>query len=505
MNTNSLPTNPVAFAQYVWENIETEDTLVDKLGNLWEVTSYTIFDGRKIAVGLCCVDNEGLTNHKGDLKKLTRCDLASKYYVYVNNTAVSILPVENWNVITFVQNYNTLWSILDTMNPPTKEEREDIYAMFYLTQKVDKEYEERNKKLSTLKTLDGLKSEFKDYDGDKIREKVENCLPKEDKKMDKNEKNYFPKNKGKTGVDSPLKSAFYSFNERCPRVTDTFYDGFYKATEFSKTLYDEFKKWLEENHKDDEVKVKDSEPETKTAKVDDSKPVTTIDNTDEVNSHNVSNTDSKDNLKLFPNLDKYFNHTPNVEDDDDVDVNIDFVNRPFHLGDIVILKNGYTGYISLISHSETFAYYYIPVYPILSSTGNTKFKSVFGLETKLNPTLEDYIRVGDWCLESDAARTKLRKYEEFKDLAPHYTTDEKDSNTSTTNDETPSPNNSNSFPKYLKRLNLTDSAYNYEVNTMLSTDTACKLNDVIKSLNDIIWCLQELEHKYERKRQLEER
>lgn len=33
MKKNDFPTNPVAFAQYVWENIEVGDTLVDRLRN----------------------------------------------------------------------------------------------------------------------------------------------------------------------------------------------------------------------------------------------------------------------------------------------------------------------------------------------------------------------------------------------------------------------------------------------------------------------------------------
>lgn len=81
----------------------------------------------------------------------------------------------------------------------------------------------------------------------------------------------------------------------------------------------------------------------------------------------------------------------------------------------------------------------------------------------------------------------------------------KDSNTSTTDTSTSSSNrkiaSADSLPDYLAKLFLTDSAYSYEVNTKLTTDTACKMNDVIETLNDIIRYLQE----EERKRQLEER
>ena len=120
------------------------------------------------------------------------------------------------------------------------------------------------------------------------------------------------------------------------------------------------------------------------------------------------------------------------------------------------------------------------------------------METKLDPTLEDYIRVGDWNLSSDAVRTKLRKYEEFKNLTPHYTTDEKDNNTSTTDSLTPplskKTDGDDLLPKYLSKLHLTDSAYSYEVNTKLTTDIVSKLNEVIEALNDIIlYHLQEKE------------
>ena len=543
-----FPTNPVAFAQYVWENIEVGDTLVDRLRNVWKVTSFVSDGNRRVRINISCTDNEDFTGcYNGDKKKLTLFDLASKQYIYIDNTVVPIPAVEDWNVKTFVQNYNTLWSILDVLKIPTKEECADIFSIFYLTQEAERDLEEKNKKLSTCRTLTDLKSKFSEYDldGDKLREKCVNCLPKEDKKMTENEKNYFPKNKGKTGVDTQLKSAFYSqeeldeaikkiddflktytntaknkckdsvkkftgfsdedLDEICTRVVDTFYS----ASDFSKKTFDEFKGWMKEKYKD-YTKESKEEPETKTetVKVNNNQSVVTVDNNDTNTEMNkvgsIDNSiDNEDNLKLFPNLDKYFKNNTDTKNDDNEEV--DFINRPFHIGDIVVLKNGYTGYISLISHTETFTYYYIPVYPIRNSTNNTKFKSVFGLETKLDPTLEDCIRVGDWNLSSDAVRTKLRKYEEFKNLTPHYTTDEKDNNTSTTDNATPPSHrktgSADSLPNYLGRLNLTDSAYSWEVNTKLTTETACKLNDVIEALDDVIWYLQETE----RKRQFEER
>ena len=222
MKNNDFPTNPVAFAQYVWENIEEGDTLIDKFYNIWEVSSYVVFDGRRTTINIRCIHSEDCNDdwagghYYNTYEKLTRYDLASKYYLYIDNNAVEISAIKDWNVITFIQNYNVLWSIFETMNSPTtfptKEEKEDIYKLFLLTQEEDKKYEEKIGKLSTLRSLDELKSKFEkcDYDGDKIQEKCENCLPKEDKKMTENEKNYFPKNKGKTGVDTQLKSAFYS-------------------------------------------------------------------------------------------------------------------------------------------------------------------------------------------------------------------------------------------------------------------------------------------------------
>lgn len=543
MKKNDFPTNPVAFAQYVWENIEDGDTLIDRFYNVWEVSSYVVFNGRRIKINLRC--------NNGDCKKLTRYDLASKYYFYINNIAVEIPDVEDWDAGTFVQNYNLLWNIIDTMAPITKEETTDMYALFLLTQEADKIYEEKDKKISTIRTLNELNNKFKKrdyYDGDKIREKCVNCLPKEDTKMTENEKNYFLKNKGKTGVDTQLKSAFYSqeeldeaikkigdflethtntaknkckesvkkiagfsdedLDEICTRVVDTFYS----ASDFSKKTFDEFKSWMKEKYKDYTKEVKE-EPKTKTetVKANNTQSVVTVDNNDTDTEMNkvgsIDNSiDNEDNLKLFPNLDKYFKNNTDTKNDDNEEV--DFINRPFHIGDIVVLKNGYTGYISLISHTETFTYYYIPVYPIRNSTNNTKFKSVFGLETKLDPTLEDCIRVGDWNLSSDAVRTKLRKYEEFKNLTPHYTTDEKDNSTSTTNNTTPPPStktgNADSLPKYLSKFHLTDSAYSYEVNTKLTTDIVRKLNEVIETLDAIIlYHLNEAQE--EHRRQLEER
>lgn len=557
MKKNDFPTNPVAFAQYVWENIEEGDTLIDKFYNIWEVSSYVVFDGRRITINIRCIHSEDCNedwaggHYYNTYEKLTRYDLASKYYLYVDNNAVEVPAIKDWNVITFIQNYNILWSIFEIMSSPTtfptKEEKEDIYKLFVLTQEEDKKYEGKIGKLSTLRTLDELKHKFEkcDYDGDKIREKCVNCLPKEDKKMAENEKNYFPKNKGKTGVDTQLKSAFYSqeeldeaikkigdflethtntaknkckesvkkfagfsdedLDEICTRVVDTFYS----ASDFSKKTFDEFKSWMKEKYKDYTKEVKEEpKTETETVKVNNNQSVVTVDNNDTDTEMNkvgsIDNSiDNEDNLKLFPNLDKYFKNNTDTKNDDNEEV--DFINRPFHIGDIVVLKNGYTGYISLISHTETFTYYYIPVYPIRNSTNNTKFKSVFGLETKLDPTLEDCIRVGDWNLSSDAVRTKLRKYEEFKNLTPHYTTDEKDNNTSTTDSATPPLSrktvNANSLPNYLNKLNLADSAYLCESNTGLTHANTLKLNDIIDSLNSIIRYLQE----EKRRRELEER
>ena len=549
-----FPTNPVAFAQYVWENIEVGDTLVDRLRNVWKVTSFVSDGNRRVRINISCTDNEDFTGcYNGDKKKLTLFDLASKQYIYIDNTVVPIPAVEDWNVKTFVQNYNTLWSILDVLKIPTKEECADIFSIFYLTQEAERDLEEKNKKLSTCRTLTDLKSKFSEYDldGDKLREKCVNCLPKEDTKMTEIEKNYFLKNKGKTGVDTQLKSAFYSqeeldeaikkigdflethtntaknkckesvkkiagfsdedLDEICTRVVDTFYS----ASDFSKKTFDEFKSWMKEKYKDYTKEVKEepkTETETETVKVNNNQSVVTVDNNDTDTEMNkvgsIDNSiDNEDNLKLFPNLDKYFKNNTDTKNDDNEEV--DFINRPFHIGDIVVLKNGYTGYISLISHTETFTYYYIPVYPIRNSTNNTKFKSVFGLETKLDPTLEDCIRVGDWNLSSDAVRTKLRKYEEFKNLTPHYTTDEKDNSTSTTNNTTPPPStktgNADSLPNYLSKLYLTDSAYSYEVNTKLTTDIVHKLNEVIEAIDDVIlYNLNEIQEE-ERRRQLEER
>ena len=554
MKKNDFPTNPVAFAQYVWENIEVGDILVDRFHDFWKVTSWETCIGRKIRINICRISNKsGSGYNNGEYEKLTRYDLARKYYFYINNIAVRIPDVEDWNAGTFVQNYNLLWNIIDTMTPITREETTDMYALFLLTQEADKIYEEKNEKISTIRTLNELKNKFEKrdyYDGDKIREKCENCLPKEDKKMAENEKNYFPKNKGKTGVDTQLKSAFYSqeeldeaikkigdfletytntaknkckesvkkfadfsdkdLDEICTRAVDTFYS----ASDFSKKTFDEFKSWMKEKYKDYTKEVKEepkTKTETETVKVNNNQSVVTVDNNDTNTEMNkvgsIDNSiDNEDNLKLFPNLDKYFKNNTDTKNDDNEEV--DFINRPFHIGDIVVLKNGYTGYISLISHTETFTYYYIPVYPIRNSTNNTKFKSVFGLETKLDPTLEDCIRVGDWNLSSDAVRTKLRKYEEFKNLTPHYTTDEKDNNTSTTDNTTPplsrKTNRADSLPKYLSKFHLTDSTYSYEVNTKLTTDIVRKLNEVIETLDAIIlYHLNEAQE--EHRRELEER
>lgn len=637
MEKNDLLANPIDFAQYVWENIKVGDTLVDRLRNFWKVTSYETYNGRKIRINICCIDSESCTGcNNGDYKKLTRYDLARKYYFYINNIAVKIPDVEDWNAGTFVQNYNLLWNIIDTMTPITKEETTDMYALFLLTQEADKIYEEKNKKISTIRDLNELKNKFEKrdyYDGDKLREKCVNCLPKEDTKMTENEKNYLLKNKGKTGVDTQLKSAFYSqedldaaiekigdflethtntaknkckesvkkiagfsdedLDEICTRVVDTFYS----ASDFSKKTFDEFKSWMKEKYKDYTKEVKE-EPKTETVKVNNNQSVVTVDNNDtDTGTHKVSSTDteqpkpvfklgdvvytkgesvgyisrigytdrycyyywtpiivssndktlkhfmvneeigltypyethykrignylmsdlncvkemaridsvyklSEDNLKKFPYLDKYINDFKNEENEEnegDTEDRTDFVNRPFHIGDIVIDKNGNIGYISEISsRDKTFFYYYIPV--TIKPDHIT-----FEIQKSLDSTLEDYVRIGAWDLTYSGARKNLSRFKEFKDLSLTYNKElpekllkeflskkknnEKDNSTSL-NRKT---GNADSLPKYLSKLNLTGSAY-YETNTKLTMDIVCKLNEVIETLDNIIlYHLQEKE------------
>lgn len=565
MKKNDFPTNPVAFAQYVWENIEIKDILVDRFHNFWKVTSYKICNGRKIRIEIRCISDSDTDYKNGGCKKLTRYDLANKYYFYINNVAVEIPDIEDWNAGTFVQNYNLLWNIIDTMTPITKEETTDMYALFLLTQEADKIYEEKNEKISTIRDLNELKNKFEKrdyYDGDKILEKCVNCLPKEDTKMTEIEKNYLLKNKGKTGADNQLKCGFYSqedldaviekigdflethtntaknkckesvkkftgfsdedLDEICTRVVDTFYS----ASDFSKKTFDEFKSWMKEKYNNCTKEVKEEskeEPKTKTetVKVNNNQSVITVDNNDtDTGTHKVDNID-----KLFPNLNKYFNNNTNTKDDDkevdDKEVD-DFINRPFHIGDIVIDKNGNVGYISEIcSRDNTWFYYYVP---IVIEPNHIAFK----IQKPLDVTLENYIQIGAWDLTYSGARKNLSRFKEFKDLSLTYNkelpkellkefldrnkealskkkTDEKDNNTSATDSATPPSNrkvaSTDSLPDYLGKLFLTDSAYNYEVNTKLTTETVCKLNDVIEALNDVIWYLRE----EERKRQQEER
>lgn len=506
MKKTDFPTNPIAFAQYVWENIEVGDTLVDRLRNVWKVTSFVSDGNRRVRINISCTDNEDFTGcYNGDKKKLTLFDLASKQYIYIDNTVVPIPAVEDWNVKTFVQNYNTLWSILDVLKIPTKEECADIFSIFYLTQEAERDLEEKNKKLSTCRTLKDLKSKFSEYDldGDKIREKCVNCLPKEDTKMTENEKNYFPKNKGKTGTDTQLKSAFYSIDEQCPQLMDTLLSALggticacEKVKNFMKSCYDENKttenKTASSKNKvtylksslnlNDKVKGDETTP-----------PIQPNQKSEEIYKENIY----KEKFDDFPFLDKYVNNKDEANKNNNNDV--DFINRPFHIGDIVVLVNGETGYISKISHrNNTYYYYYIPIV-IVPASVSTKTKVVGGLETKLNPTLEFYLRVSNWDLTSSLMRASLRKFEEFKDLTPNYVhvNDKKDSNTSTTDASTPSSSRENltisSLPNYINKLKFTDSSYNYEVNTKLTTDTAEKLNEIIESLNDIIRYLQETE------------
>ena len=546
MKKNDFPTNPVAFAQYVWENIEEGDTLIDKFYNIWEVSSYVVFDGRRITINIRCIHSEDCNedcaggHYYNTYEKLTRYDLASKYYLYVDNNAVKVPAIKDWNVITFIQNYNILWSIFEIMSSPTtfptKEEKEDIYKLFVLTQEEDKKYEGKMGKLSTLRTLDELKHKFEkcDYDGDKIREKCANCLPKEDKKMTENEKNYFPKNKGKTGVDTQLKSAFYSqedldaalekigdflethtntaknkckesvkkiagfsdedLDEICTRVVDTFYS----ASDFSKKTFDEFKNWMKEKYKDYTKEVKEEskeEPETKTetVKVNNTQSVITPNNNDtDTGTHKVGSVDNEEGLNLFPNLNKYFKNDINTKNDDDNEEVADFINRPFHIGDIVIDKNGNVGYISEISsRDKTFFYYYIPV--TIKPDHIT-----FEIQKPLDSTLEDYVRIGAWDLTYSGARKNLSGFKEFKDLSLTYNKElpekllkeflskkknnEKDNNISLDR----KTGGVDSLPKYLSKLYLTDSAYSYEVNTKLTIDIVHKLNEVIEALDDII-------------------
>lgn len=507
MKKNDFPTNPVAFAQYVWENIEVGDTLVDRLHNFWKVTSYETYNGRKIRISIRCIDSESCAGgyNNGDYEKLTRYDLAHKYYFYINNIAVEIPDVEDWNAGTFVQNYNLLWNIIDTMTPITKEETTDMYALFLLTQEADKIYEEKNKKISAIRSLDELKHKFEkcDYNGDKIREKCVNCLPKEDKKMTENEKNYFPKNKGKMGVDTQLKSAFYSqedldvalekigdflethtttaknkckesvkkiagfsdedLDEICTRVVDTFYS----ASDFSKKTFDEFKSWMKEKYKDYTKEVKE-EPKTENVKINNNQSIVTVNNNDtDTVTHKVSSTDTEQPKPVFK------------------------------LGDVVYTKGESVGYISRIGYTDRYCYYYwTPI--IVSSNDKTLNDEEIGLTY---PYETHYKRIGNYlmsdlnCVKEMARIDSVYKLSEDNlkkfPYLDKYLTDLKDKENSTTTDNINSPlstktGNADSLPKYISKLHLTDSAYSYEVNTKLTTDIVRKLNEVIEALDDII-------------------
>ena len=438
MKNNDFPTNPVAFAQYVWENIEIKDILVDRFHNFWKVTSYKICNGRKIRIEIRCISDSGTDYKNGGCKKLTRYDLASKYYFYINNIAVEIPDVEDWNAGTFVQNYNTLWYILDTMVPITKEETSDMYALFLLTQEAD---------------------EKRDYDGDKIREKCENCLPKEDKKMTENEKNYFPKNKEKTGVDTQLKSAFYSQEELDEAIR--------KIDDFLETHANTAKNKCKESVK----KITDFSDEVDTKK------------------NKVNNTD---------------------------------VEKPkpvFKLGDVVYTKGESIGYISRIGYTDRYCYYYWT--PIIVSSNDKTLKHFMGDEERglTYPYETHYKRIGNYlmsdlnCVKEMARIDSVYKLNEDNlkkfPFLDKYLTDLTDKENSTTTDSINPPlntktGNADSLPKYLSKLNLTGSAY-YETNTKLTMDIVCKLNEVIEALDDIIlYHLNETQEEKNR-REFEER
>lgn len=535
MKKNDFPTNPVAFAQYVWENIEEGDILIDKFYNIWEVSSYVVFDGRRITINIRCIHSEDCNedwaggHYYNTYEKLTRYDLASKYYLYVDSNAITIPAIKDWNIITFVQNYNVLWSIFDTMKSPTtfptKEEKEDIQKLFLLTQEEDKKYEEKVGQFSTLRTFDDLK--------DKIEKETEKCLPKEDKKMTENEKNYFPKNKGKTGVDTQLKSAFYSqeeldeaikkidgflethtntaknkckesvkkfagfsdedLDEICTRVVDTFYS----ASDFSKKTFDEFKSWMKEKYKDYTKEVKE-EPETKTVKVNNNQSVVTIDNNDtDTGTHKVGSVD------------------------------IEKPKPVFKLGDVVYNNNNSVGYISRIGYNDKYCYYcWTPI--IVSYKDKTYNYLEVDKELSLIYPYENYYkRIGNYlmsdlnCVKEMARIDSVYKLSEdnFKQFPyldkyvnDKYVNDcknEKDSNTSTTDNASPPSSrkvtSADSLPNYLSKLYLTDSAYSYEVNTKLTTDIVHKLNEVIEAIDDVIlYNLNEIQEE-ERRRRLEER
>lgn len=516
MKKNDFPTNPIAFAQYVWENIEIKDILVDRFHNFWKVTSYKICNGRKIRIEIRCISDSDTDYKNGGCKKLTRYDLASKYYFYINNIAVRIPDVEDWNAGTFVQNYNLLWNIIDTMTPITKEEKTDMYALFLLTQEADKIYEEKNEKISTIRTLNELKNKFEKrdyYDGDKILEKCVNCLPKEDTKMTENEKNYFLKNKGKTGVDTQLKSAFYSqeeldeairkigdflethtntaknkckesvkkitgfsdedLDEICTRVVDTFYS----ASDFSKKTFDEFKSWMKEKYKDYTKEVKE-EPKTENVKINNNQSIVTVNNNDtDTGTHKVSSTDTEQPKPVFK------------------------------LGDVVYTKGESVGYISRIGYTDRYCYYYwTPI--IVSSNDKTLNDEEIGLTY---PYETHYKRIGNYlmsdlnCVKEMARIDSVYKLSEDNlkkfPYLDKYLTDLKDKENSTTTDNINSPlstktGNADSLPKYISKLHLTDSAYSYEVNTKLTTDIVRKLNEVIEALDDII--LYHLQEKKDR-------
>ena len=91
-------------------------------------------------------------------------------------------------------------------------------------------------------------------------------------------------------------------DEICTRVVDTFYS----ASDFSKKAFCDFRNWWRENHKDDEVKVKESkkEPEnkTETLKVNNNSVITVDNNEVDTKKNKVNNTDVEKPKPVFSSV-----------------------------------------------------------------------------------------------------------------------------------------------------------------------------------------------------------
>ena len=356
MKNTNFPDNPIAYAQYIWDNIEIDDIIIDKWHNYWKVTFINNYYGHRAGISLTLI-SDNLKNSIGVYGKLYRYDIILGYYIgYYSNGHFKPLhcyPIEKWDNNTIYQCRKALYEIYNNLY-----DGNDFHLSngFHWLEEEKRDLNNLGKLINNNKKVDSSNKE------DNIT-----SFDKEDNTASINKEDIF---------------TLFPYLNKC-------------LNNFSADNWKNKKNEKENDLKDKKEDKKETENAVK-EKIEEKK------------------IPEKQSSKFSEKQPSNISETPLLN----------FIDRPFHIGDIVITKKGTYGFISEVKGLDvkikenreiTYSYLYTPV-SFLPTLKKVSCKP----KLKLDPTLDDYIQIGDWDLTNESARKVLSRFEEFKDISLIY-------------------------------------------------------------------------------------